>query len=329
MRCIAWALTPVFGVVFSGGICAGSGPIVNTAGFESYSLTALESQPPWARAGAGGGSATVQNTIVQTGAKALRVQRAANSDDRWAVPVTGFPTHRFVLINWDMRVEHTVGAANTFGPFFGVDAYDDNPVVRVAGALGVDASTSDVLYQQTDTGALTPTGESVVFGQWYNYGMLLDFTSHQYSIYFDGFRILTTGFVDRGVSGANVDQFTDADIAAIGAAPGASLALTGTAYIDNFTVYDGVPGDFDFDADVDAADYNAWQTAFGSTASGDADGDNDSDGADFLIWQEQRGVNLLLATSVAGAVPEPGGAVLAALAVLGIGMRRGGGRPRA
>jgi hypothetical protein len=51
-----------------------------------------------------------------------------------------------------------------------------------------------------------------------------------------------------------------------------------------------VPGDFDFDNDVDGADFVAWQTHFptaaGATRSmGDADSDGDVDGADFVVWQ--------------------------------------------
>jgi hypothetical protein len=51
-----------------------------------------------------------------------------------------------------------------------------------------------------------------------------------------------------------------------------------------------VPGDFDGDADVDGADFVAWQTNFpkptGAIRSeGDADNDGDVDGADFVVWQ--------------------------------------------
>jgi hypothetical protein len=51
-----------------------------------------------------------------------------------------------------------------------------------------------------------------------------------------------------------------------------------------------VAGDFDFDGDVDGADFCIWQTNFpmasGATqATGDADGDGDVDGADFVVWQ--------------------------------------------
>jgi len=67
---------------------------------------------------------------------------------------------------------------------------------------------------------------------------------------------------------------------------------------------DGVPGDFNADAVVDATDLAIWQTNFGASgnaarAQGDANADGSIDGADFLLWQRH-------ATSAAiAAVPEP------------------------
>lgn len=67
---------------------------------------------------------------------------------------------------------------------------------------------------------------------------------------------------------------------------------------------DGVPGDFNADAVVDATDLAIWQTNFGASgnatrAQGDANADQSIDGADFLLWQRH-------ATSAAiAAVPEP------------------------
>jgi uncharacterized protein YjbI with pentapeptide repeats len=48
-----------------------------------------------------------------------------------------------------------------------------------------------------------------------------------------------------------------------------------------------IPGDFNHDGIVDAADLSQWQGDFGLNADSDADHDGDSDGADFLIWQRQ------------------------------------------
>jgi hypothetical protein len=72
-----------------------------------------------------------------------------------------------------------------------------------------------------------------------------------------------------------------------------------------------LPGDFNDDGVVDAADLPVWRSHFGQTTGandteGDADGDHDVDGADFLIWQRSLGQTLAPAAAavVAGADPE-------------------------
>lgn len=75
-----------------------------------------------------------------------------------------------------------------------------------------------------------------------------------------------------------------------------------------------LPGDFDNDGDVDAADLLQWKGDFGVSGDSDANADGYSDGADFLIWQ--RNVGAMASASV----PEPASVVLAGamtLAVLG------------
>ena len=56
-----------------------------------------------------------------------------------------------------------------------------------------------------------------------------------------------------------------------------------------FSVLPSLPGDFDYDGDVDAADLTHWKGDAGLNGDSDADGDGDSDGADFLIWQRNVG----------------------------------------
>lgn len=187
----------------------------------------------WKQSPAGGtGAATVQNSVVASGSQAVRVDRAAGSDDRWAVPVTGYPAERYVCIDWDMRVEQTV--SNTFGPFFGIEAYDDDAIsIARLGMLGVDASTGEVLYGDTvDALQPVPTGATVAFGQWNNFHIQLDFLTGTYAGYLNGALVVNTTFEMPGAG-----QFTDADIAAL-AADGspAAQALTGTAYFDNYFV---------------------------------------------------------------------------------------------
>jgi hypothetical protein len=70
---------------------------------------------------------------------------------------------------------------------------------------------------------------------------------------------------------------------------------------------DPVPGDFNDDQMVDAADLAEWRTAFGNTAEADGDGDGDSDGHDFLIWQQNLNVTPVTA------IPEPATAAMLAI----------------
>lgn len=75
-----------------------------------------------------------------------------------------------------------------------------------------------------------------------------------------------------------------------------------------------VPGDYDFDGDVDGADFVVWQTTFPNPpltpGAGDGDNDGDCDGADFVIWQTNFPYNPALAV-----VPEPSTIALALLSV--------------
>jgi hypothetical protein len=85
-----------------------------------------------------------------------------------------------------------------------------------------------------------------------------------------------------------------------------TLSVTGTADFG---------ADFNGDGRVDGADLTEWKGDFGPGAGSDADGDGDSDGNDFLIWQREVGSGVP-ATAAVGAVPEPAGAIVMALAAL-------------
>jgi hypothetical protein len=321
---------------------------LETAGFETYTLGSLTpdvdpgtptlGQQGWIANDQFGGtsnvaSAVIQSAVKQSGSQALQVDRAPGIDNRWAVVFGPFsvalpenqvslPSSRFILIDWDMRVEDAEGngVVNELGPFFGVEAYDfatndvENPTL---GSLGVDASTGQVVYQD-DNGFFTNSGAIVNFGVWNHFGILLDFAQDKYSIFLNGSRLNTFNFVDSGLN-----HFTDADISAISILNNAaSNAMAGTAYFDNYRVLDGIPADFDNDGDIDGADLGVWRTAHGTTAVGDADGDGDSDGNDLLIWQRNVGVDLTPSVAAGAAVPEPAAAVLAAIVLAAFAARR-------
>ena len=91
-----------------------------------------------------------------------------------------------------------------------------------------------------------------------------------------------------------------------------------------------VPGDYNANGAVDAADYVVWSGNFGlpsgaRSSQGDGNGDGDVDGGDFLIWQRNFGQT---AGSGAGvnahaAVPEPATLVLLMFVATGLRARRG------
>lgn len=301
---------------------AAAAAIVDANGFENPPFIAgtLEGQNGWRNSviGSNASTATIQGAIKLSGNQALQVDRAANSDERWGLPVSGYPSNRFVDIEWDMRVAEAT-TLELFGPFFGVEAYDDNGVFGLIGSLGVDATTGDVLYQIEDSGVLTETGQRITFNTWNNFVLRLDFASNSYTAFFNGTPVATTGFVDRGIGGNDLDELSDASISAIAASfDVGSQALTGRAYFDNFAVYDIDAADFNFDLVVDDADYGIWETSFGVDDGGDANADGRTDGLDLMIWQREYGAGIgasVAAAAISGApVPEPH-----ALALCGLG----------
>jgi hypothetical protein len=299
-------------------VACAAGTILST-GFESpYTPTQLEGQSGWVAVGGVSSTATVQNSIKLSGSQAVRVVKAANSNRRWAVRLDGYPTQSLVAIDWDMLVSRTPNSTS-FGPFFGVEAYDDEgQEIGLFGSLGVDATTGDVLYQAQDTGYFTETNSNVVFNRWHHYRLLLDFDEEMYHGYFDGQLIASTGFVDRDL---NLDDFTDADISALAAAPGAeAAALSSFAVIDNFLIRDGF-GDYDVDGDVDTADYDLWRSTYDQTVSipgngADGSGNGVVDAADYVVWRKNQGPSQPGgASSINFPVPEPTSALLALLSL--------------
>ncbi|MEX0643153.1 MAG: hypothetical protein WD468_10660 [Pirellulales bacterium] len=281
--------------------------MVDSLGFESpaFTLGALAGQSllspvtdRWSVATTGGGStsAVVQNSIKFSGNQAVLVTRTSNSDARFGVPNrTGVPTQRFVIIDWDMRVSAATTSGG-FGPFFGVDTYDDAGIFSQLGTFGLDATTGELLYQLPGGNIDVVPGATVPFDTWQHYRMVLDFSNDTYQGYLNGvLRLSSTGFINPGPT---VNEFTDGDIAAFAAGGDPiSLGLSASAVFDNFVIRDGLLGDYDIDGDVDAADYAKWRTTFGtavSPAGNDADGNKNGvvDAGDYVIWRNNQGAAL-------------------------------------
>jgi hypothetical protein len=197
------------------------------------------------------GTGVVQSAVVKSGSQAVQIDRVGNSPDRWGIPVNnqaypewppaevppGETPQPFICISWDMRVAGPSGdPATDFGPYFGVEANDDDQNgLTLLGSLGVDATTGEVLYQAPGSGDLTPAGPVTTFGTWHNYAIELDYSTDTYTTFYDMAPLGTFAFVD-----GPQDQFSEANIIAL-AASGApeDLARAGTAYYDNFLVREG------------------------------------------------------------------------------------------
>lgn len=297
------------------------GTILST-GFESPFVPGqLQGQQGWTVSGGGTSTATVENSVVNSGSQALQVTKtaAANNDRRWAVPQTGFPTGGFVVVDWDMRVAQTVGNTG-FGPFFGMEGYDADINPYVLGSLGVDATTGEVLYQMQGTGEIL-AGPVVNFNQWHHFRMVFDFVTDTYRGFVNGTQVANTGFVDGGFG---LNDFTDADISAFAAGGDlASQTAGGNAWFDNLVVRDAPFGDYDVDGDVDAADFAIWRQTFSNTVSpagNNADGNRNAkvDAADYVMWRNWLGTGVGAGSGVsASVVPEP--ASVGLLVVAGFG----------
>jgi hypothetical protein len=306
---------------------------VLNAGFEQpdYQPGALQTQAGWLWDGTGqstvgASSAVVQNAIAKTGSQAVLVTRAPNSDRHWAVPKTGLPTQRFIAVDWDMRVSQTP-VSSGLGPFFGVDSNDRaSGFARVLGTLGVDASSGEVLYQQTQTGYLTATTSIVAFDQWNHYRLVLDFLTDSYKGFVNGVQVVDSHFVDD-TAFLELNTFSDADIMSVAAGGDpVSQVITSSAVYDNFVVRDGLLGDYDIDGDSDNADYDRWRATFGQSVGvpGNlADGNKNGvvDAADYAVWRDNLGTSLFTGVGPglgSAVVPEPGTLALSVISLAAI-----------
>jgi hypothetical protein len=102
---------------------------------------------------------------------------------------------------------------------------------------------------------------------------------------------------------------------------------TNVLHIDNVRFFTPLRADFVDDGVINNLDYAAWKGGFGqsgqSHATGDATGDGVVDGRDFLIWQEEFGATESTLVVAGAAIPEPGAAALALIAVVAAAARQG------
>jgi subtilisin family serine protease len=259
--------------------------LLTSGGFEGFQLDVdLGAQLPWRKLeralinNATPGSAVVQDEVASEGDQAVRVNRGRGMDSWWGVPLAeGLPASDFVLVTWEMMVVATGLENGALGPFFGVEANDDDGeanAVGVLGAFGVDATTLDLIYQAQDTGVYTETGLKAAAGVWHEFAMAFDFVRNEYTAYFNGQPVATTGFVDRGALHTQLDGFTDAVIAARATQTNqVSRRAEGTAYFDDFRILDGasgrhLPADGNGDDVIDGRDLQVSRDHYGLDFSG-------------------------------------------------------------
>ncbi len=127
-----------------------------------------------------------------------------------------------------------------------------------------------------------------------------------------------TGFFENGLTGNLYEQ--GEQILGTGFHGTVSISYVGGTGNDVVLSLVASPfsrADFDFDGDVDGADFLAWQRGYGQATPGDADGNGVVDAADLAIWKNEFGSAVVAAATPANAtVPEPSGLLLAMMAGL-------------
>lgn len=298
--------------------------VVSSEGFESPAFQPgdLSGQAGWlvVHAGQTTTTAQVQDQVVNSGTQALRLDRVGNSDGFFlnfgAGGAPGGPyaplSGRYVTIDWDMRYDAVTSAA--FGPFFGVQVFDESSgTPRQVATLGVDVASNEFLYQLGNDGAFTGFAAAAP-DEWTRYRMDLDFQEGAYSVFINGEFFESTPFVSPG---GGITRWTDINLVGIAAgADAGSQALSGTAYVDNLLVRDGLRGDFNNDGVLNAADYSVWRDqnlSTGFALDADADADGEVRAADYLIWANGFGSTNAISAPLTAA-PEPTGLALLMIA---------------
>jgi hypothetical protein len=128
----------------------------------------------------------------------------------------------------------------------------------------------------------------------------------------DTFEIVTA---DGGISG----QFFDESLPVLGG----NLAWRVIYDSDAVSMVVVLPGDYNFDGIVDAADYTVWRNTLGQSGPGlaaDGDGDNEITVADYGIWKTSYGNSAGSggAATAGTSSPEPSANVLALLGLIGL-----------
>jgi hypothetical protein len=95
----------------------------------------------------------------------------------------------------------------------------------------------------------------------------------------------------------------------------------GRAYVLQYPEH--LPGDYNFDGLVNAADYTAWKASFGSTMRLEADGNANQivDAADYTIWRDNLGRTFNGSAGSVQSIPEPCNGAMSLLFVATLSLR--------
>jgi hypothetical protein len=135
-------------------------------------------------------------------------------------PVAGVTND--VLVSWTEAY-----TASTGNPLFGIQVFDGNSSVALA---GIDATTGLLVVENpTGTDELGSNFFQGVAGTYYNFLLALNYTTQQYSIYING----SSMPADTESFATPATQFTDADILTYVLGGGNA---NGDGYFDNYLV---------------------------------------------------------------------------------------------
>lgn len=223
-------------------------------------------------------------------------------------PVTGVKTELFQVVPSGTR------------PPVSPPAFDGGQLA--ASSLTYDATTDTVLiadrltlqvFERDTDGTLlnTFTLPEVASG---NSGLLLGATRGPNGEVYAAFRSTIYRFADDG-------SFLDETTLGLG------VSASNLVWAGNAPLFIALPGDYNGNGVVDAADYTVWQDNFGSTLNLAADGNGNGvvDAADYTVWQDQFGQGV--STQRMASIPEPGSlGLLLAVTALNVCGRRGRSR---
>ena len=118
------------------------------------------------------------------------------------------------------------------------------------------------------------------------------------------------------------DNFADADLPDL--EPGLEWFVNPGGITLSLNVQIALPGDYNQDGTVDAADYTVWRDSLGQQVVRGSFADGDGDGVigqgDYDVWRTNFGA--MAASSAAFAVPEPSSLALLMVGCLAVGLRR-------